>query len=279
MRTSEPRVSGLLAIVLLVLAGLACSYLRPKPKLTWHLTLQLDAVADRANATNQAITTIERRLSAARVSNFEVKPDGDPGSGRILVSLPPTKDPERLAQLITAQGKLELVAVVSPPSPAPVQTYTTKEEATTSLSNDGTIPANRRVLPYTERDEPSENVALPTKKWVVVESPAIVDGSDLRDASATQVREGDNYDIQFSLNKTGARKFGDWTGSHINQYLGIVVNDEVKSIPFIKSQITDQGQISGRFTKQMAEDFAVVLKSGSLPGRVVVINEKIDPAK
>ena len=279
MRTPEPRVSALLAIALLVLSGLACSYLRPKPKLTWHLTLQLDAVADRAAATKQAIVIIERRLSAAGASNFEVKPDGDPGNGRILVNLPTTKDPERLAELITVQVKLELVAIVSPPSPAPVQTYTTKEAAVASLNSEGTIPTNRRVLPYAERQELSDTAPLSNKKWLVVETPAIVDGSDLRDASATQFREGDNYDIQFSLNKTGAEKFGAWTGSHINQYLGIVLNDEVKSIPFIKSQITDQGQISGPFAKQNAEDLAVVLKSGSLPGRVVVIDEKIDPAK
>jgi protein-export membrane protein SecD len=278
MRTPEPRVSALLAIGLLVLSGLACSYLRPKPKLTWHLTLQLDAVADRAAATKQAIVIIERRLSAAGVSNFEVKPDGDPGNGRILVNLPTTKDPERLAQLITVQGKLELVAVVSPPSPAPVQTYITKEEAVTSLNSDGTILTNRRVLPYAERAEISDTAQPSTKKWVVVETPAIVDGRELRDASASRSRGGD-YEIEFSLNKNGAEKFGAWTGSHINQYLGIVLNDEVKSIPFIKSQIFDQGEITGRFTKQSAEDLAVVLKSGSLPGRVVVIDEKIDPAK
>ncbi|MEK6336198.1 MAG: hypothetical protein AABM67_14815 [Acidobacteriota bacterium] len=281
MRTPEPRVSALPAIALLVCSGLACSYLRPKPKLTWHLTLQLDAATDRAAATQQAITIIERRLTAAGVSNFEVKPDGDPGNGRILVNLPTTNDQNRLTKLITDQGKLELVALVSPPSPAPVQTYITKEEAVTSLSSDGTIPANRRVLPYAERQEPSDTVAQPSnKKWVVVESPAIVDGSDLRDASAERSRGGGaEYDIRFSLGKNGADKFGTWTGSHINQYLGVVRNDEVKSIAFIKSQIFDQGEITGRFTKQSAEDLALVLKSGSLPGRVVVIDEKIDPAK
>src|SRR6185295_7114716 len=93
------------------------------------------------------------------------------------------------------------------------------------------------------------------KRWVAVEQPAIVDGADLTKAVATaSTSGGTNYDIQFSLNKAGATKFGTWTASHIDQYLGIVLDDEVKSIAFIKSQITDQGVISGHFTKQSAED-------------------------
>ena len=269
----------MLAIGSLVLSGLACSYLRPKPKLTWHLTLQVDAPdTNLTTATRQAINIIERRLNAAGVSNFDVKPEGDaPQRGRILVNLPKTNEPERLVALITAQGKLELVAVISPPSPAPVQTYVTREEAITSLSSSGTIPTNRRVLPYSEREEISAPPA--PKKWVIVESPAIVDGSELRDARAARAPVGDDYDIQFSLTQSGAQKFGDWTGSNINQYLGVVLNDEVKSIAYIKSQITDQGQISGRFNKRNAEDLALVLKSGSLPGRVVVIDEKVDTGK
>jgi preprotein translocase subunit SecD len=57
----------------------------------------------------------------------------------------------------------------------------------------------------------------------------------------------------------------------------VVLNDEVKSIAFIKSRITDQGTISGRFTKQSAEDLALVLRSGALPAPVKIASERIDP--
>ncbi|MFS8086683.1 MAG: hypothetical protein ACMG6H_13705 [Acidobacteriota bacterium] len=95
--------------------------LRPKPPLTWHLTFQLDAPeADRTEATRQTISVLKNRLSAFGVSNFEVKPEGDaPQRGRILVNLPATQDRDRLVHLITDEGRLELNAVVSPPSPAP----------------------------------------------------------------------------------------------------------------------------------------------------------------
>lgn len=265
-----------IAIILLVTAALACSMLRPKPPLTWHLLLQVEAPApDRVAAVRQTIQVIQKRLLALGVSNWAIIVQGGEASGRLLVKLSDVPDPERLKQVITAGGKLELTSVISPPSPAPAQTFATKEEAIASMNSNGTIPENRRVLPYRERTDPNGPSSV---KWVLVESQAIVDASDLRDARAAR-SSGDDYEIQFSLSKAGAGKFGDWTGSHINQYLGVVLNDEVKTIALIKSQISDQGVISGRFTKQNAEDLALVLKSGALPARVLVVEEKTDKAR
>jgi preprotein translocase subunit SecD len=56
----------------------------------------------------------------------------------------------------------------------------------------------------------------------------------------------------------------------------VVLNDEVKSIAFIKSQIYDQGEITGDFTKQAAEDLALVLKAGALPAAVTLVEERVD---
>jgi preprotein translocase subunit SecD len=106
--------------------------------------------------------------------------------------------------------------------------------------------------------------------------PSIIDGSELRNASARQTQGGrsDDYEIEFSLKKAGADKFGAWTGSHINEYMGVVLNDEVRSIAYIKSQIYDQGQISGRFSQKSAEDLALTLRSGALPAPIEYIEER-----
>src|SRR5207253_6575351 len=56
--------------------------------------------------------------------------------------------------------------------------------------------------------------------------------------------------------------------------MGVVLDNEVKSIAYIKSQITDSGEISGRFTKQSAEDLALTLRSGALPARIVYQEER-----
>ncbi|MFN2516551.1 MAG: preprotein translocase subunit SecD [Pyrinomonadaceae bacterium] len=272
------RFTTAIAILLLILVGLGCSLRRPKGPLTWHLILEIDAaVTDREAAAQRTVRVIERRLDAFGVYNFKVLTQGTPPNGRILVTLPDVADRGRLKKLITAGGVLELTAVTGPPSPSPLQTYSTREDAVTSLG--GTVPAKRRVLPYFERDEPgtgqqSTEASDRSKKWVVVEAPAIVDGSDLRNAVA--VRSGaseEDYQIAFLLGPEGAAKFGAWTGAHINDYLGVVLNGEVKSIAYIKSQISDQGVISGRFTKQSAEDLALILRSGALPAPVKIIEE------
>ncbi|MFN2491307.1 MAG: protein translocase subunit SecD [Pyrinomonadaceae bacterium] len=231
-------------------------------------------------ATDQAQRIIESRLDAVGVAEPLVQRHGSQSSHQILVQMPGIQDPERVKQLLKAESKLELVHVVSPPSPAPAQTYATEEEAKASLG--GTVPTNRRVLPYAERNEPTAGADTTTppeaqnqKKWVVVESPAVVDGSELRNASATQAQGGaTDYQIAFALKPKGAEKFGSWTGANINEYMGVVLNDEVKSIAFIKSQIHDQGEISGRFTKQSADDLALTLKSGALPAPIEYQEER-----
>jgi preprotein translocase subunit SecD len=230
-------------------------------------------------ATEQAQRIIESRLDAVGVAEPLVQRHGSQASHQILVQMPGIHDPERVKQLLKAESKLELVHVVSPPSPQSVQTYNTEEEAKASLG--GTVPTNRRVLPYAERNEPTAggqpatDEAQKQKKWVVVESPAVVDGSELRSAAATQSRTGaDDYQIAFALKPGGADKFGSWTGANINEYMGVVLNDEVKSIAYIKSQISDQGEITGRFTKQSAEDLALTLRSGALPAPIEYMEER-----
>src|SRR6185295_15023343 len=208
-----------------------------------------------------------------------VQRHGSQSSYQILVQMPGIQDPERVKQLLKAESKLELVHVISPASPAPTQTFATEDEAKQSLG--ATVPSNRRVVPYAERNEPTqagqatEDQTQKAKRWVVVEAPAVVDGSELRNASATQSRTGsDEYQIAFALKPAGAEKFGSWTGANINEYMGVILNNEVKSIAYIKSQISDQGEISGRFTKESAEDLALTLRSGALPAPIEYQEER-----
>jgi len=230
-------------------------------------------------ATDQAMKIIESRINTLGVTEPTLQRHGAQYSHEILLQMPGIQDPEHVKQLLKAQSHLELVHVVSPSSPAPVQTYSSKEEAIASLNSGGSIPANKRVLPYTERAElatPTDNPNAPKPtKWVVVESPAIIDGIELRNASAVQARAGgDDYEIQFSLKKSGADKFGQWTGANLNEYMGVVLNDEVKSIAFIKSQIFDTGEITGKFSKQSADDLALTLRSGALPAAIEYSEER-----
>jgi preprotein translocase subunit SecD len=260
----------LLAITLITFAGFACSRLRPHEALTWHIVVEVDPRTpsiERAVADTVAI--IERRLDIIGIRDFKVGVLGEASKGRIQVNLPHVTDQERMKKFITAGGHLEIVHVISPPNPAPVLTYDSIQAAEATVGKQG---QTLRVLPFVST---VDELAGGQKKWAVVETPAIVEGRDLRNASAVpSSARANDYQISFTLRTEGANKLATWTGANINQYIGVVLNDEIKSIAFIKSQISDSGEISGRFTKQSAEDLAQILNSGPLPAPVRIIEER-----
>jgi len=246
--------------------------------LIWNLT-GAQQVSLAKQATEQAFKIIDSRINAIGVAEPTLQYHGGQNSHEILLQMPGIQDPEHVKQQLGNPSHLELVHIVSPPSPAPHQTYATKEDAIASLNSGGNIPANRRVLPYTERVEltgqDANSNVKPPPKWVVIESPAIIDGAEVRTATAVPSRGGgEQYEIQFSLKKSGADKFGAWTGANVNEYMGVVLNDEVKSIAFIKSQIFDSGEITGNFSKQSADALVLNLRSGALPARIQYQEER-----
>jgi hypothetical protein len=93
--------------------------------------------------------------------------------------MPGVDDPERYQELIGAESNLAMMKIVSAANPAPVQTYPSEDAAKQSLG--GTVPPNRRVLPYADAIviPPKRRPILRTKpkQFVVVEYPAVVDGS------------------------------------------------------------------------------------------------------
>lgn len=243
--------------------------------ITWTLPTQAqNRLKDQA--VEQALKIIESRINAFGVKEPTLQRAGSSDSGQILLQMPGVDDPERIKKLIGAESRLLLMKVVSPSSPSPLQTYPTREAALQSLG--GVVPANRKVLPYKDRDEtaqPNQTPPADATRFVVVETPAIIDGSELRDAAAVSRTGGNSdYQITFAFKPAGAQIFGDWTGKNINAYMAVVLNDEVKSAAFIKSQIFDSGEISGRFTKATADDLALTLKSGALPASVEYQEER-----
>ena len=241
---------------------------------TWTLPSTYQTLL-KNQAVEQAIKIIESRINAFGVKEPTLQRHGAESSGQILLQMPGVDDPERVKKLIGDDAQLSLMKVVSAPNPSPAQTFQTEEAARQSLG--GAVPSNRRILRYLERDSttPADPSQPPPYQYVVVEYPAVVDGSELRDANAVSRtgNEGD-YQIAFSLKPAGAAKFGDWTSKNINNYMAVVLNDEVKSIAFIRSRIDDQGEISGRFTKSTADDLALTLRSGALPAKIEYQEER-----
>ena len=230
-------------------------------------------------AVTQAKTIVESRINKLGVTEPTFQTHGAASSHQLLLQMPGIQDPERVKNLLRSDARLELMRVISPKSPASIQIYPTEEAAKQSLG--AATPPNRKILPYVDRDEAATDAAnqnQPANKiqgYVVVETPPIITGDELRDAiPVSRSGNDDDYQITFALKPSGAQKFGAWTGANIGEYMAVVLNDEVKSAPYIKSQIFDSGEISGRFTRQSAEDLSLTLKSGALPATISYQEER-----
>jgi preprotein translocase subunit SecD len=139
--------------------------------------------------------------------------------------------------------------------------YKSLESANSDLKDD------QQVLPT----KPTSSTDQPG--FMIVESRSVINGDDIRDASA--IKQGVvDYAIQFSLKPDSAVKFKDWSGRNIGNYLAIVLNDEILSAPVIKGEMSDSVIIQGRFTKTAAEDLALSLNAGYLPATMTIIDEK-----
>jgi len=256
----------------------AWSFSQSGNQISWTMTSAAERLLAE-NATQQALNIIDRRINALGITEPTLQTHGAQSAHQILLQMPGVQDPERVKGILQADSRLELVHVIGPPSPSPPTTYPTELDAINSLNSGGTIPANRKVLPYKKRVRPNpDGTPAPEQptQYVVVETPGIIRGEELRTATAGQSQQGgiNDFEINFALNKTGADKFGAWTGAHINEYMGVVLNDKVESIAYIRSQIFDQGQITGDFSKEEAEDLALTLRSGALPASIEYLEER-----
>lgn len=224
-------------------------------------TIEIEtAEPNKEEIVQQAVKVIESRINAVGLDGeVSLNPDQ---ANRIIVKLFGSTDLEREKKFLFTANQLELKKVVSPAMPAPLQFYPTKEATEQAMIKD-----KHEVLPYSEREGNPAN-------FIIVEKDGIINGSDISNAQALPGSSANDYYIAFSLKKDGAMKFGDWTGKNINSYLAVILDKKVISTPFIKSQIFDNGQIDGRFTKLTAEDLALSLMSGYLPAKIKVIEEK-----
>jgi protein-export membrane protein SecD len=242
----------------MLLVALSLSGCRMTAKSGTEYKVQIDVTeGDKDAIIERAIKITESRLNAVGIYGEAARDPTDPNV--VIVKVYGSEDRERIKTFLFTSNQLELRKAVSPPNPNPLKTYTTADAAKQEASSE------QEVFEYGETIGTS-------RQFVVVEKIVIVNGDDIRDATAVPASGG--YRIAFSLKPAGAKKFGEWTGKNINNYLAVVLDKRVQSAAYIKSQIFDSGEISGRFSKAAAEDIALSLKSGYLPATMKVLEEK-----
>lgn len=221
------------------------------------LVLKTSAAATiRNQALQQAMDTIRRRVDALGVTEPTIAEYGQ-GDYELVVQLPGVDDPTRVRDIMQSTALLEFKLVQDGPFPS--------REAALS-AHGGVLPPDTELLPGNENG---------TEQWYVLNRIAAVTGRDLTGADPSHDESG-RPDVNFTLNRDGAERFGRVTGANVGKLLAIVLDNRVFSAPVIHGQISDRGQISGgNFTAQSANDLALVLRSGALPASISYLSDEV----
>jgi protein-export membrane protein SecD len=222
----------------------------PQPDGRIALTVTDAGLANRMTSAIQAsIETIRRRVDAFGTTEPSIQREG---RNRVLVQVPGIQDVERLKTLIGETGKLEFKLV--DPAVDAIQAAATKQ-----------VPPGDELVYST--DTPSIPYVL--KEQVLVSGQNLVDAQPGFDS-----RTGEPV-VTFRFDAAGAKRFGKVTQENVGLPFAIVLDNKVISAPVIREPILGgTGQISGNFTVQRANDLAVLLRSGALPAKLTVIEER-----
>jgi preprotein translocase subunit SecD len=196
----------------------------------------------------QSIEVIEQRVVNFGVAAAGAQPDG---TDRIRILLPGVKDSERFSTLFSRRARItfRLVDLSMPPA-----------EALRSAPP----PASEVLYALNSRDP------YLLFKQVVMEGGEIIDAAPGFDKISNQPI------VTFRFSANGTRRFAEITQENIGRPFAIVLDNEVLSAPVIREPILGgSGQISGNFKLEDANTVAMLLRSGTLPGRLIVIEQQL----
>lgn len=120
------------------------------------------------------------------------------------------------------------------------------------------------------------NVSDPNEILRIIGTPAqlefvdenggvIIDGSMVKNAALSQDENGQPC-IAFELTDEGAKLFAEGTAANLGKTISITLDGEIVSAPTVNSVIAGgQGQITGDFTAEEAQNLATLILSGALP--------------
>jgi protein-export membrane protein SecD len=197
-----------------------------------------------------------------RIAAQRVNPDGtkevvvqQQGLDRIAVQLPGEKDSFATKKLLEQTAKLSFQLLCDEQSTGP-NSRPPQDCKELSVKVDPSDPNQPKVL------------------WVQTSSRSTVDGADLVDAQPS-IDQNNQPIVTFRFNQKGAVRFGKLTAENLKKPFAIILDDEIQSFPVIQSAILGgTGQISGNFTQEETANLSVVLRSGALPAKLTIVEER-----
>jgi preprotein translocase subunit SecD len=199
------------------------------------------------NVLEQSIEIVRRRVDETGTREPDIQRQGD---DRILLQVPGLKDPEQLKRLLGKTAKLTF-HLVDPNFPFPDTTRAHVPPSSARLKSDD-----------------DANVHYTIQKRVMVSGDELVDARPAYNNMGQPV-------VNIRFNSIGSKKFGDVTKKNLNKPFAIVLDNKVITAPVIRGVILGgTAEISGSFTTESANDLAILLRAGSLPAPINVIEER-----
>jgi preprotein translocase subunit SecD len=201
-----------------------------------------------SDAIGAAIETVRRRVDALGTTEPTIVRQG---TSRILVQVPGLQDTAQLKELIGKTARLSFHEVH--------QTMSAEEARQTR------VPAGYKVYPAQDREDGPQ----------LLRDTPVVRGDELKTAQPAFDQRTNEPIISFTFNNSGARKFGTFTKDNVNRPFAILLDDQVISAPVIREPILGgSGQISGNFSVESANQLAIQLRSGALPAKLTIVEER-----
>ncbi|MEG6585587.1 protein translocase subunit SecD [Dendrosporobacter sp. 1207_IL3150] len=102
----------------------------------------------------------------------------------------------------------------------------------------------------------------------------VMTGSDLKDARA-QIDQGNRNLVSIEFSEEGAKKFADLTAKNIGKHIAILLDKQVLTAPVVEEAIpSGKAVITGNRTIEEAQRLAILLRSGSLPVKVDIMETR-----
>jgi protein-export membrane protein SecD len=202
---------------------------------------------------DRALEIIRNRVDSMGLREPVIQREGEKW---VVVQLPGDKDPEHTQQVIgaTAQMQFRMVA----------DRYRLSDYVDAN-GNTKPTPADVEILNDRKTGEKH-----------LVETRVLMTGDMLSAARVDFSNQFGNPSIAFELTDKGRVIFGNVTTENVGRQLAIVLDGVVQSAPVIKGHIGGgRGVIEGQFTNEEAKDLALILRSGSLPAPLKVINKYV----
>ena len=130
------------------------------------------------------------------------------------------------------------------------------------------------------REAVREMVKTAYLEFKTADGKTVITGADLKDAVESKDPASGKIKVDLTLNPAGARKFAEVTAANVGKNIGIYLDGQMVQNPVVSEPIPNgKAEITGYASLEEAHNVAVLLRSGALPLKVTVAEERtIGPA-